>query len=201
MKTLIATLEIITAVVAGTMADTRVASAARITSPRINQHQPVRQSARQIPIVRQVDVVVVGGSVGAVASAVAAVENGTSVMLIAPRPYLGDNLCGTLHLWLEASEIPAGDLTRKLFAAGRTTTPLLVKKMLETALLKADVDFLLSCYPTDVLFDDTGQPAGIVIANRAGRQAIVAKVIIGQVKEVRGQRGPEVKGVRTLYWT
>ncbi len=153
-------------------------AAALFVVPRVGRCQAVRQSARQIPIVWKVDVVVVGGSVGAVASAVAAADGGTRVMLIAPRPYLGDDLCGTLHLWLEAGETSTGELTRELFASGRTTTPLHVKKKLETVLLKAHVDFLLSCYPTDVLFDGAGQPAGIVIANRAGRQAIVAKVII-----------------------
>ncbi len=153
-------------------------TAALVVIPRVGWSETVRQSARQIPIVRKVDVVVVGGTLGAVTSAVAAANSGTRVMLVAPRPYLGDDLCGTLHLWLEAGEAPAGNLTRELFASGQTTTPLHVKKTLETALLKADVDFMLSCYPTDVLIDGDGQPSGIVIANRAGRQAIVANVII-----------------------
>ncbi len=40
------------------------------------------------------------------------------------------------------------------------------------------MQFLYSCYATDVLHDDEGQPCGIVMANRAGRQAVVAKTII-----------------------
>ena len=50
--------------------------------------------------------------------------------------------------------------------------PMHVKKTLDEALLEAGVDFLYSCYATDVLTDDGGQPCGIVMANRAGRQAV-----------------------------
>ena len=140
--------------------------------------QTVRQSAREIPVVRTVDIVVVGGTVGAVAATVQASDEGARVLLVAPRTYLGEDLCATLSLWLDERDKPLGELTEELFADGRTTTPLRVKKVLEAAMLKADADFLFGCYPTDVLLDGEGYPAGIVIANRSGRQAIVAKTII-----------------------
>jgi len=57
-------------------------------------------------------------------------------------------------------------------------TPMQVKRSLDEALLDAGVQFLYSCYATDVLHDNNGKPAGIVMANRSGRQAIKAKVII-----------------------
>jgi len=57
-------------------------------------------------------------------------------------------------------------------------TPLHVKKVMDKALLDSGVSFLVGCYPTDVLQDAEGRPAGIVMANRAGRQAIRAKVIV-----------------------
>ena len=49
----------------------------------------VIESARSIPVVAEVDVVVVGGSTGAVSAAIAAKEAGAKVFLLAPRPYLG----------------------------------------------------------------------------------------------------------------
>ena len=76
----------------------------------------VSQSARQIPVAYDVDVVVVGGSTGAVAAAVAAAEKGATVFLAAPNPYLGDDMTATLRLWLEPGEEPASPLARKLFA-------------------------------------------------------------------------------------
>ena len=138
----------------------------------------VSQSARQIPLVRQTDVLVVGGTLGAVAAAVEAAESGASVLLVAPRTYLGEDLCATLNLWLEEDEQPEGKLTGQLFGDLRVTTPIRVKRKLELALLEAKADFLLGCYPTDLLRDESGQVAGLVIANRAGRQAINAKVMV-----------------------
>ena len=140
--------------------------------------QVVQQSMRELPVVCEADVVVVGGTVGGVAAAVAAAENGCKVFLAAPRPYLGEDMCGTLRLWLEDDEEPAGPLTRRIFAAGSPTTPLLVKRTLDDALLEAGVQFLVACYVTDVLRDADGHPAGIVMANRAGRQAVAGKVIV-----------------------
>ncbi len=76
----------------------------------------VNQTAREIPVAYDVDVVVVGGSTGAVASAVAAAEQGAKVFLAAPRPYLGDDMTATLRLWLEEGETPEAPLAKRLFA-------------------------------------------------------------------------------------
>ena len=292
------------------------------------------QSARKIPIAYDVDVVVVGGSTAAVASAVAAAKQGAKVFLAAPRPYLGEDLCATYRLWLEPDEVPSDPLAKELFNVpapligipytyeadqpstgkhvdsqpprvlrdgqwgtaftqsveykndvtisidlgelreiGRihvmffqgpgayevesfsfqrssdgkewkpltvikndqlgkgqfvttpihmshnvsetvrylkcfakktaraermligeiliegpsqtedpvglaVTTPMQVKHTLDKALLKADVPFLYTCYATELLRDADGKLAGIVMANRAGRQAVKAKTII-----------------------
>mgnify|MGYP001074003989 CR=1 FL=1 len=56
--------------------------------------------------------------------------------------------------------------------------PLHVKRTLDAALIAAKVDFVYSSYVTDVLRAPGGAPCGVVIANRSGRQAIKAKVII-----------------------
>lgn len=303
----------------------------------------VDESARKIPVAYDVDVVVVGGSTGAVAAAEAAAKTGAKVFLAAPRPYLGDDMCATMRLFLEKGEKPlnalgsaifnpkgalpmrempsyafeyitniapsakrddskkvpklsdgvladaasecvqydgdvlltadlgkkqfiedakvgtffrAGDFepekltvsisddrenwkevgqgdfpqpaaedgdsasvssvpvkaearyvrlkvdrakgaprlmlsevaftpppTKEQLAAAKEdwrgpVTPLHVKKTLDEALLKAKVTYLYSCYPTEVLRDEKGQLAGIVMTNRAGRQAVKAKVII-----------------------
>jgi hypothetical protein len=60
----------------------------------------------------------------------------------------------------------------------RAPSPMHIKRMLDKALLDSGVKFLYGCYATDVLFDKDEQPAGLIVANRAGRQAIKAKVII-----------------------
>ena len=58
------------------------------------------------------------------------------------------------------------------------TTPLKVKKALDAALLKAGVSFLTGTHATEPLLDSAGKLSGVVIANRSGRQAIKAKVVI-----------------------
>ncbi len=76
----------------------------------------VNESARQIPVAYSVDVVVVGGSTGAVSAAVAASRAGAKVFLAAPRPYLGDDMTATLRLWLDEGETPVAPLAKQLFA-------------------------------------------------------------------------------------
>ena len=144
--------------------------------------EAVHQSTRQIPIAYEVDVVVVGGSTGAVSAAVSAAERGAQVFLAAPHPYLGEDMTATLRLWL-GDQQPCDPLATALYddpasPDGHMPRPLHIKKTLEQALLDAGVKFLFSCYVSDVLLDDQQTPAGVVMANRAGRQAVVAKTII-----------------------
>ncbi len=75
----------------------------------------VVESSRQVPVSASVDVVIVGGGTGAVAAAVSAAGTGAKVFLVAPRPYLGEDICGPMRLWLEAGEEPTSELGRKLF--------------------------------------------------------------------------------------
>ncbi|MBN1853112.1 MAG: FAD-dependent oxidoreductase [Pirellulales bacterium] len=75
----------------------------------------VQESAREIPVAYTTDVVVVGGSTGAVAAAIAAAEEGANVFLAAPYPYLGEDMTATLRLWLEEGEQPVSPLAKKIF--------------------------------------------------------------------------------------
>ncbi|MDX9980800.1 MAG: FAD-dependent oxidoreductase [Lentisphaeria bacterium] len=144
---------------------------------------PLVESARTVPLIQDVDVLVVGGSTGAVAAAEAAARNGAAVFLVTDYPCLGEDMAGTLRVWASRAEADSSDLMRAMFdlaAEGDTlyTTPLRIKKTLDRALLQANVRFLTGMYATDVLTDAKGEVAGVVVANRSGRQAIRAKVVI-----------------------
>lgn len=83
----------------------------------------VVESARRIPLAADSDVLVLGGSSGAVAAAVAAKEAGARVFLLAPRPYLGEDVAGTLRLALEPGEHPVGDLAEKIWIDREACVP------------------------------------------------------------------------------
>ena len=76
----------------------------------------VVEPAHTIPVTYDVDVVVVGGTSGAVAAAAEAARSGASVFLAAPRPYLGADMCGTYRLWLEEGK------SRRLSLRARCTS-------------------------------------------------------------------------------
>ncbi|MBN1818681.1 MAG: FAD-dependent oxidoreductase [Sedimentisphaerales bacterium] len=78
--------------------------------------ESVYESARQLPVMHEVDVVVVGGTSAGVSAAVSAAQTGVTVLLVAPRSYLGEDLCGTYRLWLEPGETPTTELGKTLFS-------------------------------------------------------------------------------------
>jgi flavin-dependent dehydrogenase len=138
----------------------------------------VVESARRILVAASVDVLVAGGGIAGVSAALEAAVQGRSVLLVAPRLYLGEDLADTMRLWLENGEKPTGALTEKIFNKPGPTSPLRLKKTLEESLTRSGVRFLLGCMVTETLIDRSGRVAGIVMANRAGRQAVLAKVVI-----------------------
>ena len=83
--------------------------------------ESIVESARKIPLAYDVDVVIVGGSTGAVAAAVEAKKQGASVFLAAPRPYLGEDVAGTLRLWLAPGERPDSPLAKAIFETDPAT--------------------------------------------------------------------------------
>ena len=78
-------------------------------------NEAVNESARRIPVAYQVDVLVVGGSSGAVAAAVEAARSGAKVFLAAERPYLGDDMTATLRLWPQPGDELDSPLAKQLF--------------------------------------------------------------------------------------
>ena len=135
------------------------------------------QSERKIPLAYTVDVVVIGGSTAAVSAAVSAAQNGAKVFLVAQETYLGEDVCGTYRYWDVPSTVQKTALGAKLFGSG-LPIPLKFKQCLDNELINNKVGFLISSYVTDLLTDENGDPSGVVIANRSGRQAIEAKVVI-----------------------
>jgi len=144
----------------------------------------VLEAARELPVAQETDVVVVGGSCAAVAAAQTAGKMGMRVYLVTSYDTLGEDLAGTLRLWATGAEAASSPLMKSLFPGNAVsnevvyTTPLTVKKALDAALVKTEIPFLTGVYATDVLLDERGAVAGVVMANRSGRQALRAKMVI-----------------------
>ncbi len=166
----------------------------------------LQEAARQIPTAAQVDVVVVGGSSAACAAAAEAAKSGAKVFLITPRPYLGDDLAGRLRLWLEAKGAAKGTSAECIWHEDNFATPAQIKNALSALLAKSKVQVLFGCYPSDVITGSDGQLAGVVMANRAGRQALLAKVVVDAsehavVARLAGaQFRPFTPGPVTIRW-
>lgn len=105
----------------------------------------VTESAREIPVAADADVVVVGGSCGAVAAAQAAAQAGAKVFLVAPRPYLGDDVAGCLRLWLEPGETPVSPLARALFVQTNNALPFTYSASLAASPRHADSNCTALC--------------------------------------------------------
>lgn len=108
------TLRILLALLLGLAVVTRIAAAPA---------REIVQPAGTLPVLHDVDVVVVGGASGGVAAAVEVAKAGAKVFLAAPRPYLGEDICATYRLWLEPGEQPSTDLAREIFRAAPSSAP------------------------------------------------------------------------------
>jgi hypothetical protein len=84
-----------------------------IASGAFGSERYVKESARDIPVIKQVDVLVIGGSSAGVAAAATAADAGVEVFLAAERPYLGQDLCRTYQMWV--SEAPQTELAKRVF--------------------------------------------------------------------------------------
>lgn len=138
----------------------------------------IKEGEKKIPVIKDVDIVIVGGTSAAVAAAGAASRTGSKVFLVAPLPYLGDDVCGSFRIVCGENEKPDNPLSRRLFLQSKNPTPLYIKTVLEDELIDSNVDFLYCSYVTNIIVDEEMNPSGIVIANRSGRQAIRCKAII-----------------------
>jgi flavin-dependent dehydrogenase len=144
----------------------------------------VRESSREIPLVASVDIVVVGGNEGGVAAAITAADSGCSVIIVNPSFSFSHEIADKGRYWLAPGEVPATDPTTSLFgeradAEGyKLLIPAEFKKSIEAQLERAGVTFYYGTHGVEVLEDDSGAVSGVVVVDKAGRQAIAARVVI-----------------------
>ncbi len=166
------------------------------------------QPGSGIPVIAEVDMLIAGATLGGITAAVSASRSGASVFVAGYLPYPGEDICGTYRGLFDKNEytgkgqingnlsgaaaagsdagsvaghsgLSHGDLLGiKLFGGDQAASPMRVKTVLERELIDNNIDFLYCSYVSDVIFDDDNQPAGVIINNRTGRQAVLCGSIV-----------------------
>ena len=151
-------------------------------------HDQVRLGERTIPIAAHVDVLVCGGGVAGIAAAVAAARNGAKTLLIERAAFLGGTATGSAMglIVIPASELVGfpreffSRLAREQGAGLGDVVPWDIEAYKLAALdivLEAGADLLLYTWISEPLVRDD-KIEGVIIENKSGRQAIVAKIVI-----------------------
>jgi ribulose 1,5-bisphosphate synthetase/thiazole synthase len=133
------------------------------------------------------DLVIAGGSFGAIELALLAARAGYRVALVEPRISLGREISAFHRPWIPAkvrSSPPLsfvswiGEAVKGIAASGELAiVPGAMKRGLETALLDAGVELLYLCFPVGVV-RAAGRIAGLVIATKSGRRVVLARAVV-----------------------
>jgi ribulose 1,5-bisphosphate synthetase/thiazole synthase len=156
---------------------------------------------RPIPVLHQADVLVVGGGSAGWAAAVAAKRAGAKVALVERYGYFGGLWTGGMVLVVIGTHAKVDGEKRKVVRglgdellerlkkldnaiinqeAGKhnpTTDPEATKFMMDEMIREAGVDVFLHCWAADAIVDGK-TVKGVVFDSKAGRQAILAKVVV-----------------------
>jgi hypothetical protein len=153
------------------------------------------EPGKKVPVVRDVDVAVVGGGPSGFVAAVAAARLGAKVLLLERYGYLGGLATGGLVLYMDG--IYDGDgkpqisgLVKEIFDRLRRLDGLveeapgkihvdseMLKVVADRMCLDAGVELRLHSWAVDAVVDDRGIDA-VLVEGKSGRQAIRSKVFV-----------------------
>ena len=158
----------------------------------------VKEPARRIPVCCRYDVVIAGGGPGGIGAAVAAARAGAKTLLIERAGFLGGMSTGGLVPCFAPFNYTGGkepvyrgialEVLKRVWAAGGggfrtgsldwpTTDNEILKRIYDEMVEEAGVDVLFFTLVSDVL--KSGRTVkGVVIENKAGRQAVEGKTFI-----------------------
>lgn len=157
----------------------------------------VIQPRRELPILHQTDVLVVGGGPAGVAAAIAARRTGADVTLVERYGHFGGLWTGGLVLLIIGHIVKGGkqvcqgigeEFMRRLEKLDRgiinrrpgadpTVDAEAAKYMMVQMIEEAKVDVFLHCWGVDAIMDGN-TVRGAVFESKSGRQAILAKTVV-----------------------
>jgi hypothetical protein len=142
----------------------------------------------RLPVLRQANVIVAGGSVAGVAAALRFARAGRSVVLLEHRNYLGREISAVLKPWVDVGRLSGAEVPELIAATlkKQATTdtageiPLWMdafKVTLENLLLDAGVGLVYGSLPTEAIVAG-GVIRGLVIGNKSGRQVVLGQQVV-----------------------
>ena len=178
---------IVTAGQSGLLPELALAQDPSVPAARKTAAVQLRRS--RLPVLRQTDLVVIGGSVAGVAAALEFARAGRKVVLVEHRTYLGREVSATLKPWLdlgklagspEAPELISATLKKQATPEATGEIPLWMdafKVTLENLLLEAGVELVYAALPTETIVKD-GAIRGVIIGNKGGRQVLLGRQVL-----------------------
>jgi len=154
----------------------------------------IEEPGRQIPVMAETDVLVIGGGPGGLSAALAAAREGVETTLVERYGCFGgvitQSMVGTLA-WYRTNEkvVDAGGLGVEFEQRAKemeASLPIFLYQVLDTEKFKyiadqmvqeAGIVPLLHCHTANVIMED-GRIQGVITESKSGRQAILAKRVI-----------------------
>jgi ribulose 1,5-bisphosphate synthetase/thiazole synthase len=157
----------------------------------------VKEPERQIPVLAETDVLVIGGGPAGTAAAIAASRTGAETYLVERYNHLGGLWTGGLVLPLLSTHAVdkkkrnrqvifgiGGEMSKRLADLGMsinqenpTVDPEAAKYILEEMIRESGVKMLYHTWGTNVIMDGN-TIRGVFVESKSGRMAILAKVVI-----------------------
>ncbi len=161
----------------------------------MNAQRYYPEKAHNIPVAREVDVVVVGGGTAGVPAAIAAAQKNKKTLLVEQLAFLGGTATAALvmplmHNAIKGNPSPSSintEINQRLAESGDGATdhggndgwfnPTMLPFVLEEMCIEAGVEIVYNTFFAGAICEG-GIIKGILIENKGGRQAIFAKRII-----------------------
>ncbi|MGC9342493.1 MAG: FAD-dependent oxidoreductase, partial [Bacteroidales bacterium] len=153
--------------------------------------ETITQNARDLPVVAKADIVVVGGGISGVTSALEAAWAGFSVILLENRNYLGHEFTATNKCKTTEGSIISGSSSSELYQemidkeiiSGENIDPIALRSyLLDKVAYHPKIEVYFYSLANGVIKEgDT--VCGVVFSGRSGRQIVLAKTVIDATED------------------